>query len=151
MARSGGGCGVAWLALLVSLVALWFSWQAYQRTGGELPWLSQKVEVGGPSSPSSSTWKEDLARARERLLGHREDVKSERNLSQVEQEVADVRSRLKRTFGETGSEARERWSGVDADLQRLQAELRNKSARALETLDETIDKMKRAEKPQPPL
>jgi hypothetical protein len=151
MARSGGGGGVAWLALLVSIAALWLSWQAYQRTGGELSWLDHKVEVGEPSSPSSSTWKEDLARARERLLGHRDDVKSERNLSQVQEEVESIRRNLSKKLDGAGEVPRQDWRGVDGDLRRLEAELKAQSDKALATLDDTIARMKRAEKSEPPL
>ena len=47
--RSGGGRGIAWLALLVSLAALFLSWKAYERTGGRLKDLDAEVAVGEPA------------------------------------------------------------------------------------------------------
>jgi hypothetical protein len=141
---------VAWLALLVALAALWLSWQAFQRTGGDLPWLDRKVEVGEPAA--GAPWKEELARARERLLGHRDEVRSERNLSEVQRDVEELRHNLEKKLDRTGSSSHEDWRQVDGDMQRLEAELREKSAKAMETLDRTLDEMKRAEKKsEPPL
>ena len=128
--KSGGGGGIAWLALLVSLAALFLSWKAYERTGGSLQDLDTKVSVG---DPEPADWREELDRARERLLEG--DLEPE--------EVARMRESLSRSFRDAGEDARRGWRELDRDLERLQRQLRQGSARAEETLDSAVEKMKR--------
>lgn len=135
MARSGGGGGVAWLALIVSLVALFFSWKAYERSGGridDLEVLSTEVEVGDESPPD---WREALDEARETLDDARENLGGD--------DVARVREKLARSFRNAGEGAKRGWRDLDSDLERLQGQLEKGSSRAKETLDETLVKMKR--------
>jgi archaellum component FlaC len=136
--RSGGGGGVAWLALLVSLAALFLSWKAYERTGGELG----ELRVSG--TESGSDWGEDLDRARERLLERRGDVEAEEDLEGVRRDVAEIREDLERLSEDAGAGARERWRSLDAELERLEKQLRQGSSRAVGTMDSAIEKMKRA-------
>ena len=128
--KSGGGGGIAWLALLVSLAALFLSWKAYERTGGRLQDLDTEVSVG---DPEPAEWREELARARERL--RKGDLEPE--------EVARMRESLKRSFRDAGEDARQGWRELDRDLERLQGQLREGSSRAKETLDSAVEKMKR--------
>lgn len=137
--KSGSGGGVAWLALLVALAALFLSWKAYERSGGtlkdDLAFLDTETEASGD-------WRDDLARARERLLERRDEVESEEDLAGVQRDVARIRESLERSFKGGGAEAREGWRELDADLERLQDQLRKRSSRALETLDSAVEKMK---------
>lgn len=137
--KSGGSGGVAWLALLVALAALFLSWKAYERSGGrlkdDLAFLDREAEASGD-------WRDDLARARERLLERRDEVESEEDLAGVQRDVARIRESLERSFKGGGTEAREGWRELDADLERLQDQLRERSSRALETLDSAVEKMK---------
>lgn len=132
--KSGGGGGIAWLALLVSLAALFLSWKAYERTGGRLredfPVLGTEVSVG---EPGPADWREELERARERL--RRGDLEPE--------EVARMRESLSRSFRNAGEDARRGWRELDRDLERLQEQLRQGSSRVKETLDSALEKMKR--------
>ncbi|MFL6199916.1 MAG: hypothetical protein ACJ76J_12110 [Thermoanaerobaculia bacterium] len=128
--KSGGGGGIAWLALLVSLAALFLSWKAYERTGGRIQDLDSEVAVG---EPAPADWREELARARERL--RRENLEPE--------DVARMRESLARSFRDANEDVRRGWRELDSDLERLQGELRQKSSRAKETLDSAVEKMKR--------
>lgn len=112
----GGGGGIAWLALLVSLAALFLSWKAYERTGGRLQDLDARVSVG---NPEPADWREELDRARERLLEG--DLEPE--------EVARMRESLARSFRNAGEDARRGWRELDRDLERLQDQLREKVKR----------------------
>lgn len=138
--KSSGSGGVAWLALLVALAALFLSWKAYERSGGKLE--DDLAFVSPESDRGDGGWRDDLARARERLLERRDDVESEENLSGVQEDVARIRKSLERSFKNGGAEAREGWRELDADLERLQDQLREKSSRAVETLDAAVEKMK---------
>lgn len=132
MARSGGG-GVAWLALIVSLVALFFSWKAYERSGGRVAdVLNTRVEVGDESPPD---WRAALDEARQTLDEARENLGGD--------DVARVRERLARSFEHAGEGAKRSWRGLDRDLEHLQTQVERGGSRAKETLDETLDKMKR--------
>lgn len=127
--KSGGGGGIAWLALLVSLAALFLSWKAYERTGGRLQDLDARVSVG---DPEPADWREELERARERLT--QGDLEPD--------EVARMRESLSRSFRNASADARRGWRELDSDLERLQGQLRQGSSRAKETLDSAVEKMK---------
>jgi hypothetical protein len=132
MARSGGG-GLAFLALIVSLVSLFFSWKAYERTGGRAgDVLETQVSVGDESPPD---WRAALEEARETLDNAREHLEGD--------DVARVREKLARSFRNAGEGARRGWRDLDRDLERLQGQLEKGGSRAKETLDETLDKMRR--------
>lgn len=142
--REGGGNGVAWLALLVALAALFLAWSAYRRTGGTMGQLTQGLRGLDHSFTvgEDGDWKSALERARARLEQQRPEVDAERNLEQVRHEVADVRQSLERSFRGAGDQAKEKWHGLDGDLGRLEAQLREGGAKAKATLAELLDKMK---------
>jgi hypothetical protein len=136
---------MARLALLVAIVALIFSWAAYRRAGGELK------EVWGDAIRGAADFRigddaerqADLAQARDRLLRHRTEVAADRNLDQVRKDVADTRARLERSFGNAGDVTKERWRGLDDDLSRLEAQLKEGGSKALATLDSALEKIRR--------
>ena len=129
--KRGGGGGIAWLALLISLAALFLAWKAYERTGGRLnEVLNTTVTVG---EPEPADWREELDRARDRLA--KGDLEPE--------EVARMRESLARSFRDASEGTRRGWRELDSDLERLQGQLREGSSRAKETLDSAVEKMKR--------
>ncbi|HEX7184529.1 MAG TPA: hypothetical protein VF756_22070 [Thermoanaerobaculia bacterium] len=143
MARESSGRGLAALALVVALAALFVAWSAYKRTGGDLDQLIRmKAEGYGETAAGEASWQDDLARARERLLRRRSDVEGERDLDQVRRDVAEIRRDLERAFDDAGEQARERWRTMDAELERLEAQLDERGSRAKETLDSLLDKMR---------
>jgi hypothetical protein len=129
---------LAALALVVALAALFVAWSAYKRTGGDLDQLVRMEAEGS----GEAAWRDDLARARERLLRRRSDVEEGRDLDQVRRDVAEIRGDLERAFDDAGEQARERWRAMDAELERLQAELDERGSQAKETLDSLLDKMR---------
>jgi hypothetical protein len=131
MAKSGGGGGVAWLALIVSLAALFFSWKAYERSGGRLDLLHREVSVGEEAPPD---WRQALERARESLAEQRDEL-----------EAGDV-ARIRKSLERAGTGARRGWRDLDADLERLEGQLRQGSSRARETLDSALEKIRREER-----
>jgi hypothetical protein len=142
---------MARLALLVAIVALVFSWAAYRRAGGQLKEIwgdatrgAADFRVGHPVDDGTAALgrQADLARAQVRLLGHRAEVAGDRNLSQVERDVADVRQSLERSYRNAGAATREKWQGVDAELNRLEAQLKQGGASALATLDSAVAKIR---------
>lgn len=148
MARGSSGRGLAALALVVALAALFVAWSAYKRTGGSLDQLV-RMRAGVPGEPAAGAagWRGDLERARERLLRRRSDVEEERNLEQVRREVAEIRQSLERSFAGAGEQARQRWRAMDAELERLEAQLDAGGSRAKETLDSLLARMREAISP----
>lgn len=145
--KKGGGGGPAWLALIVALVALWIAWSAYRRTGGTLDTLvanpMAEAPADLPAEAEEGDWKTALDRARERLLSRRDEVEQERDLDAVQRDIAEIRAALERTWRGAG-EAKEKWQDLDAELERLQGQLREGSERAQETLDGLVRRMKDA-------
>ena len=139
--KQSSGNGVAWLALLVALAALLLAWGAYKRTGGELRDLWGDVRSEGRPA-AEADWRADLAAARDRLLSHRPEVAGERNLQQVREDVAEIRADLERTYRNADAEAREQWREVDSDLERLQAQLKDGSSKAVDSLDAALAKLR---------
>jgi hypothetical protein len=147
----GGGC-VGWLALLLAGLALLVAWAAYKRTGGEMGTVLKDagISTGGVAGSDSSLteWRADLVQAGDRLLESRPKVASERNLDQVRRDVEEVRTSLERAYRQTGSGAREQWKDLDADLGRLQSQLKEGGSKALATLDEALAKIRVATSPK---
>ena len=148
----GGGC-VGWLALLLAALALLVAWAAYKRTGGEMGSVLKDAGistdgVAGGSDSSLAEWRADLVQAGDRLLESRPKVASEHNLEQVRRDVQEVRASLERAYHKTGSGVREQWKELDADLERLQSQLKEGSTKGLATLDEALSKIRVATTPK---
>jgi chromosome segregation ATPase len=146
--KKGSGGGPAWLALLVALAALWIAWSAYRRTGGTFDTLianplARARQADLPAETEEGDWRAALDRARERLLSRRDDVQHERDVDAVQRDIAEIRATLEKAWRGAG-EAKEKWQDLDAELERLQGQLRNGSERAQETLDGLVQRMKDA-------
>ena len=149
--NEGGGC-LGKLALVLALLALALAWSAYRRTGGNLdtllthPWEAARGALG---TGEEGTARDDdhgfdlIAEARARLLEHRGEVAAERNLEQVGSDVGKIRDDLRRTYEGASASTRERWRQVDGDLERLEAQVRQGSRQAVQTLDSTVARLKR--------
>jgi hypothetical protein len=133
--KKSGGNGVAWLALLLAVLALMLAWGAYKRTGGELRDLWGDVTLDTSKGI-------DLSEVQARLQRRRAEVQGQRNLRQVSEDVAEIRANLERTYRDTGAGARERWRELDAELERLQAQLKDGSSKAVDTLDSALAKLR---------
>jgi hypothetical protein len=146
---------MARLALLVAILALILSWAAYRRSGGQLKDVltdatrGTDLHVGsagdsGEGSPAGALDRQaDLLKAQARLLQHRAEVAGDRNLAQVERDVAEIRQSLERSYQNAGAAAKERWQrGVDADLDRLEAQLRQGGSKALASLDAAVSRLR---------
>jgi hypothetical protein len=148
MAQNSGGGGAGRLALILAILALLVAWAAYRREDGELKTIwhdltrgtGERVHITGDEG--AEDLRDWLARAKARLEGRRSDVAGQRNLEQVRQDVADLRAKLARASRDGGAAAKERWKSVDGDLERLEAELKEKSSKALAALDATLAKIK---------
>src|SRR5882724_291801 len=147
--REGGGC-IGWLALLLATLALLVAWAAFKRTGGEIGTVLKDagVQSRGPAGADSdlAEWQEDLAQARDRLLGRRAEVAGDRNLEQVRRDVEQVRASLEQAYHKAGA-AKEQWKDLDANLERLETQLKDGGTKALATLDQALSKLREATSP----
>jgi hypothetical protein len=151
--RDGGDGCLGRLALVLALLALALAWMAYKRTGGSLDTLLKSPwgDIGGVISPGEeekAAGDEDrgfdlIAEARARLEKHRGEVEAVRNLEEVRADVEEIREDLRRTYEGASASTRERWTQVDRDLERLERQVRNGSQQAAETLDATVERLKR--------
>lgn len=146
---------MARLALLVAIVALILSWAAYRRSGGQLKDVLTdatrgtdlhvgnigSAEGSGDEGPAVLDRQADLLKAQAKLLQHRAEVAGDRNLAQVERDVAEIRQSLERSYQGSGA-SKERWQGVDAELDRLEAQLRQGGSKALASLDQAVAKLR---------
>jgi ElaB/YqjD/DUF883 family membrane-anchored ribosome-binding protein len=145
--KKGGSGGPAWLALIVALAALWIAWSAYKRTGGTLDAL---LTLPAPERNAETVeadrgdWRDALERARERLHDRRDDVGQNRNQEQVQREVAEIRAALERAYRNAGEGASDTWRDLDAQLGRLEDQVRDGSAKAKGTMEDLLAKMKDA-------
>ena len=138
---------MARLALIVAILALILSWAAYRRTGGELKDLTGGLTTGLAGDASAALDRQaDLAKARADLLKHRTEVATNRNLEQVQQDVADIRAKLEGAYEDAGAGAKARWRDLDAELERLQGQLQEGGSKALATLDSALAKIRTEEK-----
>jgi hypothetical protein len=148
---------VAWLALLLAVLALALAAAAYRRTGGQVDdWLHRSGDqlqdvlerpLGrGGDEPGDSGAGNELRRAVERavdrLKAERQAVAAERDPGGVRREVEKVRTDLERAFSGAGGGARSRWQDLDSELGRLDQDLRSGSTRALGTLDRLLDNLR---------
>jgi len=123
---------MARLALLVALVALVLSWTAYRRSGGEVATIAKDVaRSAGPADARASG---------AQPAGPAAD---DHNLEQVRRQVAELRASLERAYGNATGQTRERWKGIDGDLGRVEAELKEKGAKGLAELEATLEKLRR--------
>jgi hypothetical protein len=141
---------VARLALIVAILALILSWAAYRRTGGELKDLTGGLVGDGTGSLAGDATaaldrQADLAKARADLLKHRTEVATHRNLEQVQRDVADIRAKLEGAYEDAGAGAKARWRGLDAELERLQGQLKEGGSNAGATLDSALAKIRTEE------
>lgn len=145
---------MARLALLVAILALILSWAAYRRSGGQLKDVltdatrGTDLHVGsigdtGSEGPAAALDRQaDLLKAQAKLLQHRAEVAGDRNLAEVERDVAEIRRTLERSYQGSGAAAKGRWEGLDAELDRLEAQLRQGGSKALASLDAAVSKLR---------
>jgi hypothetical protein len=146
--KKSGGCAGR-LAVILAILALLVAWAAYRRAGGELRTLwgdltnfkGGGVRVSLDKSSDAVERQSELAQAQTRLLARRAEVAGERNLEQVREEVAEIRASLERSYQNASAGAKERWEDLDADLERLQGQLREGGSKALDTLDSVLAKI----------
>jgi hypothetical protein len=133
---------MARLALLIAIVALVLSWTAYRRSGGEMATISKDVVRSAGPAETRASGPEPAAPAAD-----------DPNLEQVRRQVAELRASLERAYGNATGQTKERWKGIDGDLGRVEAQLKEKGAKGLAELEATLERLRREageDKPEKP-
>jgi hypothetical protein len=129
---------MARLAFLMALVALIFSWTAYRRSGGEVATIAKDVVRSAGPADSRAAGADPAS-----PVSPAAPAADDHNLEQVRRQVAELRLTLERAYGSATGQTRERWKGIDGDLGRVEAELKEKSAQGLAELEATLEKLRR--------
>lgn len=121
--------GIAWTALIVSVIALILAWSAYNQVGDDV-----LTEVG-----------QELAKAEARaeLVAIRAEVTAQENYQKLEQEVSEARQDLRIAYENAKTEAQEEWQEIDSGLEQLENDLRTGSANAANSLERAISALER--------
>lgn len=126
------------LALLLSVIALVLSWQAYRRTGGTIPGIDQPFSQAWDGAVAGG----EAAQARARLLARRTEIETRQDVQKVRDEITGMRQRLESTYEGAGDGVRQRWQAADQALAGLQQRLDQGGAQAEQALDQALDRLR---------
>ena len=140
---------VSWVAIVISLVALFVGVSAYNRAGTPV-----QTEVQDQAVDIRKVVEEQIAiaeaRARLMVLKARLDaglnatrLDAGLNAEEAGREVSQVRQDLSRVFADTQGTAKDQWSKIDSDLSQLEQKIRADSADALRSLEHSIRELRK--------
>lgn len=131
---------LGWIAVVLSVLALFLAWSAYNRTGTDV--RTQVMRTGEQAYDASREGLDSL-QAQVRLQELRADLASGVELENAEETVATVRQDLARAYQNSTEVTQEQWQEVQRDLDQLEDQLRNGSADALQTVEGLIERTQR--------
>lgn len=138
MAREGGGSAAGRLALVLSVVALVLSWQAYRRTGGTIPGIDRPISVAWDEAAAEGA----AAQARVRLVARRTEIAARQDVERIRGEIEEIRRRLQGSYEGAEGSVRERWQAADQALAGLEERLDQGGAQAEAALDHALDRLR---------
>ncbi|MEX0650161.1 MAG: hypothetical protein WD200_04105 [Candidatus Andersenbacteria bacterium] len=130
---------IAWLALLVAVVALIFGVVAFNRSGRDVPVV---VEEQAQETSEDIELNAARIRAETQLAALRARVAAGEGYEEVREEALEVRSDLEVAYANASVEARQQWQEIEPELEQLEAQLREESADALTALDSVLDRLR---------
>ena len=129
---------IEWIALAISIMALLLAWAAYNRAGID---LEQQIEFQLTGIRQEIKEQIALAEARIKLNAIRTRVVLRNEYYEARMDVISLRRDLKQSFELAEQESKELWMEIDADLEKLEVELRDESSEALVRIDQIIGKL----------
>jgi gas vesicle protein len=144
----------AYTALVVSVVALFISWAAYNRAGENLSDVIQDETnqvVNQTERVAQDTIEEvtttamlikNRAELSARLVGVRAQIAADTVTEETIQEVEDIRMSYKELYQDASEEAQEQAQQVDQELERLETSLRDNTSDALLVVEGLIELMR---------
>ncbi len=121
---------VAWLALIVAIIALLFAVAAFNRTNQHLV-ADDDNEVTEDTQESEVDVVAARREAADRLTSIRTEVETDKRYDEAADEVAEIRANLRETYADASADAQEEWRDMEPELEALEQQLRDKSADAL--------------------
>ena len=132
------------VSLMISLAALTFSIQAYNRSGVDLErqllLAGRQVEMGAESTIA-------LAQAQAKLAAIRAEFLINQNYSETRQAIVQVRGELKKSFENAQGEIKLTWQSIDQGLEELESELRQESAGAIDSFQSNLEAIEKNIRP----
>ena len=140
MNRGAFNVWVAWIALIIAIVALGIGWYAYNRSEEEtiIPQVEEQIRTTQQETGKLMAKME----ARIRLMALRGQIAAEESYEELSQEVSEIRSDLAAAYEDTSADVREEWEELDSDLQQLVDNLEEESNEAIDSLEEAINSLR---------
>src|SRR6056297_3065599 len=106
---------VAWIALIIAVVALGIGWFAYNSSEEET--IMPKVEEQVRTAQQETSKLMAKMEARIRLMALRGQVAAGESYEELSEEVSDIHSDLAATYEEASADAQEEWEELDSEFQ----------------------------------
>lgn len=138
-AQANASGNVAWLALLVAVVALGFAVVAFNRSGRDVATVireqtqdtAEDIQLGAAR-----------IQAETRLASLRARIAAGESREEVGEEAQDVRADLEAAYANASVEAQQQWQEIEPRFEQLEAQLRDESADALAAFDRLLDRLR---------
>jgi DNA anti-recombination protein RmuC len=131
---------IAWIGLVIAIIALVIAWTAYNRSGADL-----EAEVQRNIDQAVTEMNLRLARfeaaAELATLEARQDLRQ--NYAQLEQEIAQTRQDLRVAYQNAQREASQEWQEIERDFMEVERNVREGTANALDSLRALIANLRR--------
>jgi hypothetical protein len=141
---------IAWISLIVSIIALILAWSAYNRTGTDVGTAIENNTREAASSIEETT--EEIRETTAQIAARAETIVRLTNIrakiaaNEIDEEQYDslneVREDLRNVYAEAQGDVKDAWAEIDADLEMLESQMRNDTAEALLTIEKIIEALR---------
>lgn len=140
MARENGSSVVGWISLIIAVIALILGWTAFSRSDQDVT-----DEINANVVQARQELEQDFAllEARTRLAALRSKIIAEENYNKTANDIADIRADLRASYADASLETRARLDEMDADLEKLENDLRSGSANAIDAFQRALESLER--------
>lgn len=122
---------IAWIALIVAIIALVLGWMAFNRSGQD---VVPAVQEGAQEAQEDAALLAARTEARAELLALQTQIAAEEGYDEAAQQAAEIEADLETAYVNARLEASAEWQELQADFENLERELRDESADAAETV-----------------
>ncbi|EKE11038.1 MAG: hypothetical protein ACD_15C00151G0016 [uncultured bacterium] len=131
---------VAWIALLLALIAIFLAIAAFNRSGSDLDKiLTQKTEEYKNEAEKIAIKTE----ARAELIALRGKIEGAQAGEGVVNQVANTRRNIQESYRNTSADLKQEASEIDRELELVERDVRTNTAQGLQKLENLIDRVGR--------
>lgn len=142
---------VAWIALILALLALGFAYTAFNRAGQDIEAIVQREIAEAMQTAEvvvneiDETAEQAALRAQviTRLVAIQAAIEANQIEAETEEELAQMRADLQREYANASAEVRQEINEVDQELEIVEQELRNNTATALSSIERSLAILRR--------